>query len=205
MNKFGVKTGLIFASWAMMLVFGCHKKKPPIPPEEMPPTIISQIPIQPTDLPPVEQPATKEQQTATTKPPEKPAHTPPRHVRAHPPAPKKPPETEKPAATEESRNIPPPRVVIQEGGANASAGQASADSKDDGPNSQATTQQLLDSAANNLRSIKRQLSSDEQSMVAQINDYINLSKEATKDGDTVRAHNLARKARLLSDELVKAQ
>ena len=40
-------------------------------------------------------------------------------------------------------------------------------------------------------------------MVAQIKDYMAQSRKATKDSDTVRAHNLALKARLLSDELVK--
>ena len=40
-------------------------------------------------------------------------------------------------------------------------------------------------------------------MVAQIKDYMAQSRKATADSDSVRAHNLALKARLLSDELVK--
>lgn len=40
-------------------------------------------------------------------------------------------------------------------------------------------------------------------MVAQIKDYMAQSRKATADADHVRAHNLALKARLLSDELVK--
>ncbi|HYY69629.1 MAG TPA: hypothetical protein VE734_07845, partial [Terriglobales bacterium] len=55
----------------------------------------------------------------------------------------------------------------------------------------------------NLNSINRSLSSDEQAMVAQIKDYMAQSRKASADSDSVRAHNLALKARLLSDELVK--
>jgi len=67
----------------------------------------------------------------------------------------------------------------------------------------ASTEQLLESTDANLRSIKRLLSSDEESIVAQVRDYVTQSKQATKDGDLVRAHNLALKAHLLSDELAK--
>ena len=71
--------------------------------------------------------------------------------------------------------------------------------------SQSTTQQLIDSAEANLRNIKRQLSADEQTTLSQIRDLIKQSKDATKDGDLAKAHNLALKARLFSDELVKGK
>lgn len=206
MKRFTLNTGLIFASWAMLLVFGCHKKKPPVPPDQSPPTLISQIPIQP-ETPATQPPsAPAPPDEAANKPPEKPPHTPPKHSR-HPSTPKKPTgEGEKPAPTEEAKNIPPPKVVIQEGGAKQGASQVSSGAPTD-TNSGilATTQQLLDSTENNLRNLKRQLSSDEQSIVDQIHDYVKQSKDAAKDGDNVRAHNLALKARLLSDELVKTQ
>jgi len=68
---------------------------------------------------------------------------------------------------------------------------------------QATTEQLLQSTETNLSNIKRQLSQDEQAVVTQIRDYMNQSLQATKDNDLVRAHNLALKAQLLSDELAR--
>ena len=70
---------------------------------------------------------------------------------------------------------------------------------------QSTTEQLLDGTATNLRNIRPQLSAEEQSMLSHIRDFVEQSKQATKDGDPVRAHTLALKARLLSDELVKAR
>jgi len=211
MKRFQVNTGLIFASWALLLIFGCHKKKPPIPPEQTPPTILSQIPIEHID-PQAGQgteqqnPATQEQQAADTKPPVKPA--PPKHPKHAPPKKIIVDDTEKPATTEMAKNTPPPappRVVIQEGSNHPASGQNTAGaSNNDNSHSQATTQQLIDSTETNLKSIRqRTLSADEQSMVNQINDYITQSKAATKDGDLVRAHNLALKAHLLSDELVK--
>ena len=213
MKRFSINTGLIFASWALLLIFGCHKKKTPIPPEETPPTIISEMPIVDIDqLDQVaEQPPSEQDQTANAKLPEKPA--PPKHPKH--PAPKRiSEEPDRPAPTEEARNTPPPvttapsppRVVIDGGGGNRANGQAASGAgQDNGSNYQATTQQLLDSAENNLRNLKRQLSDTEQSMVSQIKDYTAQSKKATSEGDDVRAHNLAQKARLMSDELVKGQ
>lgn len=207
MKRFNRNTGLIFASWALLLVFGCHKKRPPVPPEQEPPTLIAQIPTEPTEPPDTQQqnPPTPEPET---KPPDKTAHTPPKHVK-HPSTPKKtdkPAEPEKPAPAEEARNIPPPKITVQEGTTNQGATPPSgAVPGDNSSGVQGTTQQLLDGAENNLRNIKRQLSSNEQAMVQQVNDYITQSKKATTDGDNVRAHILALKARLLSDELVKSQ
>ena len=204
MKIFRVRTGMIVASWALFLIFGCHKKKPHIPPVETPPTIISQIPLEQEPEPGKaddQNPAPQEQQANTT-PPTKPAQ--PKRPK-HAPT-KKADEPEKPTEIAKSTPPAPPRIVIQEGSTpNSASGQmAAATGKDAASNGQ-STQQLIDSTENNLRSIKRQLSSDEQSMVAQARDYINGSKQATKDGDFVRAHNLANKAHLLSEELIKAK
>lgn len=197
MKRFSTNTGLIVVTWALLLIFGCHKKKPPIPPEETPPTLISEMPIEPE---PSEEQTPSGQEAVNNKEPEKPA--PPKHPRHTPPKKIVVDDSEKPSTTEEAKNSPPtptaptpPRVVIQPSGG----------APQDGVNYQATTQQLLDGAENNLRNLKRQLSDNEQSMASQIRDYIAQSKKATSEGDDVRAHNLAFKARLLSDELVKGQ
>lgn len=98
----------------------------------------------------------------------------------------------------------PPRVVIQEGGAQPPNNQLSTAM----PHSQAndhqrTTQQLLDAADANLRGLTRALTADERAMVEQIRAYMQQSRDAVKGGDLIRAHNLALKAHLLSDELAK--
>ena len=73
----------------------------------------------------------------------------------------------------------------------------------DGGNNQTSTDQLLQGAEANLNGITRTLSKDEEAMRAQIKEFIKQSRTATTENDPARAHTLAVKARLLSDELVK--
>jgi hypothetical protein len=66
-----------------------------------------------------------------------------------------------------------------------------------------TTSQLLEETEKTLNGLNRTLSHDEEEIVNQIRSYIGQSRNATKDGDFERAYNLATKAHLLSDALVK--
>jgi len=66
-----------------------------------------------------------------------------------------------------------------------------------------TTAQLVDETEKSLNGLNRTLSHDEEEIVNQIRSYISQSRTATKDGDFERAYNLATKAHLLSDALVK--
>jgi hypothetical protein len=93
--------------------------------------------------------------------------------------------------TQTARVEPPPDL-----------GQLSASGGDDGQQRTSTTK-LIDGTEANLKSLTRQLSSDEQNTVAQIRNYLNQARAALKDSDLERAHNLAVKANLLSNELVK--
>lgn len=70
-------------------------------------------------------------------------------------------------------------------------------------NDQVSTDQLLQNAESNLNGIKRQLNPDEETMRAQIRVFISQSRKAITENDPARAHILAVKARLLSEELVK--
>jgi len=64
--------------------------------------------------------------------------------------------------------------------------------------------QLLASTDGNLKRISgRQLNSNQQAMVDQIHSFMQQAKDAIKEGDLQRGHNLAMKAHLLSDELLK--
>jgi len=56
----------------------------------------------------------------------------------------------------------------------------------------------------NLKKIAgRQLSSGQQQTVSQIRQFVEQAKQAVAAGDAERGHNLAVKARLLSEELTK--
>jgi len=67
-----------------------------------------------------------------------------------------------------------------------------------------TTDQLVGSTEENLKKIAgRQLDSNQQELLKQIEQFLNQSKAAIAAGDIERGHNLALKAHLLSDELAK--
>jgi hypothetical protein len=67
-----------------------------------------------------------------------------------------------------------------------------------------STEQLRVATEENLKKIAgRQLSPGQQEMKNQVNQFMEQAKTAVAAGDLDRAHNLAMKARLLSDELLK--
>jgi hypothetical protein len=67
-----------------------------------------------------------------------------------------------------------------------------------------STSELLSATDANLKQISsRQLNSTQQDSVSQIRKYIEQAKAAEKAGDVQRAHNLASKAVMLSDDLAK--
>jgi hypothetical protein len=104
-----------------------------------------------------------------------------------------------------SKPCPPPKKVVRNGGTDeptiqltggTTAAQASQE--------RATTEQLTASTEENLKKIAdRQLNPSQQEIVNQIQQFVDQSKKAVAAGDLERAHNLALKARLLSDELLK--
>ena len=50
----------------------------------------------------------------------------------------------------------------------------------------------------------KQLNAAQQDLVGKIRSFLSQSRDASKDGDWIRAQNLAQKARLLSDELINS-
>jgi hypothetical protein len=196
------------AIFAFLLVLGlssgCSHKKPVlVMPQQPPPTVA------PTPTP------TPEPAAAAEQPAEQPAATPAEEPKTgtgkttakngrNTPARKPAAGSEKPA-NEVTRNTPPRRVIPADKepptppGGQISPGPTPADAS----HSQTSTEQLLAGAETNLNGINRQLSKDEEAMRAQIKEFISQSRKATTENDLARAHNLAVKARLLSDELVK--
>jgi outer membrane biosynthesis protein TonB len=180
----------------LMMAVGCEHKKPVlVMPQQPPPTATPQATptpaeaeAQPAQQPPEAQPSpTPAEQTKTAE------KTKPKHTRQ---ATKK--RGEKP---EVAHNTPPKKIIPAEPAPTPQ--QISPGPTSDGGNSQASTDQLLQGAEANLNGITRQLSKDEEAMRTQIREFITQSRNATKENDPARAHTLAVKARLLSDELVK--
>lgn len=69
---------------------------------------------------------------------------------------------------------------------------------------QRSTEQLTAAIEENLKQIAgRQLTASQQDMVTQIKQFTDQSKSAIAAGDSERGHNLAEKAHLLSEELLK--
>ncbi len=204
--KPNLKPIVLLLCCGMLLVAGCHeKKKPALPPQATAPAANTQPqPPQPQpEVKPQEQPATTNQEPAPTE--QKPSRPTPKHPKPHAAARKPAP---KPAATEKPPEVAvntPPRIIIQEGGTdNSGPGRiAPLTSHTEAAHNQATTEQLLESTENNLRSLKRQLSDNEQADVKKVRDFMAQSRQAIKDSDLVRAHILAMKAHLLSDELAR--
>jgi outer membrane biosynthesis protein TonB len=179
----------------MLGASGCKlKKKPPsLPPQAQAPVMkppSQPQPTQPGPPPPVtvepSRPLPTPGEVASEAPPAAPPK--PKHV-----AKKTVPPPKKPVA----EAAPPPQPQQQppaNQGLTASIGQNDAARQ---------TQQLLDETENLVRGLNRSLSDDEQAIVAHIRSYVQQSRTAMTDGDYERAHNLAIKAHLLADELVK--
>lgn len=211
---------VVVASLALMLTLtGCNKKKQAtLPPQSQAPTVETPTEPAPTASAPAE-PSTAEPTTntpGTTTAPSEPATTATATTTKPKPKPRKPKNNNKPATSASNGTIPattatPPannsptqnsKVVIPQGGETA-PGQISAAGPDDDARSRQTIEQLLQSTDTNLRSINRQLNDNERAMVEQIKTYMAQARTASTDGDLTRANNLALKAHLLSDELVK--
>jgi len=197
-----LKPVLVWTCCAVLLLSACTRKKIALPPQPQAPTVPEQQPPQtgsPAQIPDQtkDQPTPEPAPNATTKHPKPGAPT-------HKPAPR-------PSNNDDKSNAmaanTPPKIVIQEARSDASAAApvqvAPLTAHTDAAHNQATTEQLMESTDANLRSIKRQLSSDEQAQAEQIHEFLAQSRQATKEKDLVRARNLAMKAHLLSDELVK--
>lgn len=184
---------------AMLFLPGCRKKKPILPPPQAqaptttaqpaPPTITPEGSSNPTAT----RPPLPEASTTIPKPlPPKPKN---RHHNGLTNAKKQPPATN-PAPPAQAANVPPPN--------NETVGQISPDVPSATENSTVqSTNQLLNSTEQNLRSINRRLSNEEQNILSDIRSYVAQSRAALKDQDFERAYNLANKARLLTDGLMK--
>jgi hypothetical protein len=209
MNALRLKPAVMGILLLVVICSGCEHKKPVlVMPQQQPPTSAAPQPTpepaaQAADQPlvpaatPSPTPAEEPKKAATTKP-----------RRGHHTAAKKPavPAGDDKPGSEVAKNTPPKKVIPAEKAEPTppSTGQISpGPTPADAAHSQTSTDQLLQGAEANVNGITRQLSKEEEGMRAQIREFIKQSRTATTENDLARAHTLAVKARLLSDELVK--
>jgi hypothetical protein len=132
------------------------------------------------------------------------------------PAPEVKPSAESPAQKAKrkkagTRKDPPPanseprKIVVRDGGVPEPTGQLTPGmSRDQASRSRQTISQLLASTEENLkRTSGRSLNPNEKATVDQIRSFVTQANAALKAGDLQRGHNLAMKAHLLSDDLVR--
>jgi hypothetical protein len=99
---------------------------------------------------------------------------------------------------------PPPKKVIHNGGSEEPTIQLIGGTPAEQASNQRSTEQLSAATEENLKTIaERKLTPSQQEMVNQVKQFLEQSKTAVAAGDLERGHNLARKAQLLSEELLK--
>lgn len=186
----------------LAFVSGCKKKQKVAKGAPQPPAITAQEPASQKPTPAIEVPLPEKPSENTSV---KPAATKPKpKPSARRPAPK--PVEPKPAENPTVAKATPPRIVVQPGGGSTETTPATVVpelSHTEEAHRRLTTEQLMQSTETNLKSLRRVLSEQERAMLQQIQLFLTQSREASQAQDLVRAHNLALKAHLLSDELVR--
>jgi hypothetical protein len=107
--------------------------------------------------------------------------------------------------TQPSNEAQPPKRVVREGGTAEPQDQLSPAIPDEqASHARQNTGQLLASTDENLKKAAgRNLDANQQAMLAQIRKFMEQANEAVAAGDVQRGHNLAMKAHMLSDDLVR--
>ena len=199
-HKFVCST-LLLTLFAMQ---GCDnkKKKAAVPPKMQAPTVAVTLP---NEIPLTQQPEQSGPPPAATPPPAQPAKTKSK--------PKKPPKS----STSSAKKANPPAPSTNQGGQTVASAKLPGNPADAVPetmiaaavpNAQLVQQKedtarMVDATENALKGLTRSLSNEEKSMKNQIQSYLRQSRKATTDGDFERAFNLAKKAQILADALIK--
>jgi type IV secretory pathway VirB10-like protein len=158
-------------------------------------------PPEPQPAAPAQEPAPQQPQAGS--PPAPPDSASQNAEPAEQPAPTK---TKKHSHKKKSRSADPPaKVVIRNGGtADPTVNLSPGLSKGQAANQLQNANQLLNATESNLKQLsERTLSLPQQDTIKQIRSYMDQARKAVDAGDLERGHNLAFKAHLLSDDLVK--
>jgi outer membrane biosynthesis protein TonB len=199
---------VVFALASVLFVsLGCEKKKPQLPAQAKAPADAIETPL-PDQISETVPPPPPPQPKPQAPPPEVTVVKPPKHHN------KKKIATTAPPASLQAAN--PPVADTSSNNTVAMAhppGNPAAETSPDPAiaadvsnaqlaHQKQSTAQLLDDTEKTINGLKG-LSHDQQEMVTQVRSIVNQSRKATSDGDFERAYNLATKAHLLSDALVK--
>ena len=193
-----MKSGCQFAVLAvvvgLLLNTACKKKTQSIAINRQAPTLAVQVPDEIPEEPLPAEPQAPTQDATAEEPPAK-----------KPPAKRRPKKPAQPAANNQNNptvavNRPPTNPAAEAVTDTAIAADVTSQQV---IHQKQTTNELLDSTEKDLKGLNRGLSHDEEIIVKEIRSYIGQSREATKDGDFERAYNLAVKAHLLTDALIK--
>jgi len=197
----------LFLVSSLLFVEACNKKKLVVPPRVLAPTVAvdlpDEIPENPTDLPsapviaqtPVEPPPVKTKPKKITRTTAK---------KTPPPASTPAPAVASPPATNNSQTVAslrPPHNPASEAVPDTAI--AAAMPSEAITRQKESTAQIVDATENSLKNLNRPLNDEEKAMRTQIQSYLQQSRKATSDGDFERAFNLAKKAQLLANALVK--
>ena len=206
----------------LLLSTACEKQKPQLPAKMQAPTLAVSVPdqIPEIDVPP-EQPAPQQEATLQEGPPKK---APPKHRSAKKPAQPPPanqannqsnttavnrpplnqPAPASPASSQANTTVAVNRPPVSSGAeAQGDTAIAAEVSNQTITRQKQSTAELIDSTEKDLKGLNRGLNHDEEAMLTQIKSYVAQSRKATNDGDFERAYNLAMKAHLLADALLK--
>ncbi len=201
-KKRAIFVGLLLTS--SLVLSGCKKTKPSLPPQAQAPTITDSGTV-PSSIPEVAmpQPAAEPQPAAPTPTVTKPKKKARGVIKSE--AKKTPPPAAEAPATSSAENKSAENKIVVEGSKQDPAPPplVAGPTNDQATRQRLNTAQLLSATEYNVNSITRSLSSDEQAIVQHIRGYVEQSRQATRDGDTERAYNLAVKAHLLSNSLKK--
>jgi hypothetical protein len=194
--KFGRQFAVSVVVLGLLLSAACKKKTPQLSVKAQAPTLAVSVPDQIPEVAPPPEPPAPQQEATVEEPPKKKA--PPKHRGSS----KKPAQAlaNNSSNTTVAVNHPPANPAAEVTTDTAIAADVTSQQL---VRQKQTTAELLDSTEKNLKGLNRSLSHDEEAMVTQIKSYIAQSRKATSDGDFERAYNLATKAHLLADALVK--
>ena len=108
-------------------------------------------------------------------------------------------------STVAAKPCPPPKVVIKNGGSDEPTVELKGGTSEPQASQQRlSTEQLTSATQENLKKTAgRQLDPSQQETVNQTKQFMDQAKSAVAAGDVERGHNLAKKAYLLSEELLK--
>lgn len=196
---------VVFALASVLLLgTGCTKKKPQLPAQAKAPaeTIASPLPSEISETVP---PPPPPQPSPQPPPPEVTVVKPQKHHNKK----KATTTTAPPASLQAATPSPTASANDTVAVARPPANPASPDlaiaadvSNDQLARQKQSTAQLLEETEKSISGLK-DLSHEQNETLAQVRSYVNQSRKATSDGDFERAYNLATKAHLLSDALVK--